>query len=145
MKDLTWTLSKFPLDHLAPTVTKSTNTPVHIHIHIHMEGMWHRFQNHPVNMIIPSIYCSPALTTLSVSQRPRQSPYPIISLAEAYDLIFSTLKPLPTTNKKVDSSLRGHVVAETVISAYDIPPSPSSNVDGYALKCEHHHPYYLKY
>lgn len=70
----------------------------------------------------------------AISQRPRKSLYPIITLEEAYNLIFSNLSTLPVEMHKVDASLRGHVLAERVLSNHDIPRSPSSNVDGYAVK-----------
>lgn len=74
----------------------------------------------------------------AISQRPRQSLYPIITLDEAYSLIFSNLSKLPTEMRKVESSLRGHVLAERIVSNRHIPLSPSSNVDGYAVNCEFH-------
>ncbi|PVG03674.1 hypothetical protein CPB86DRAFT_804123 [Serendipita vermifera] len=71
---------------------------------------------------------------LSVSARPRKSLYPIITLDEALDLIAAHLSPLPSVLSKVESSLRGTVIAEPIYGDQDIPILPSSNVDGYALQ-----------
>ena len=68
------------------------------------------------------------------SRRARQSPYPMVSLDEALhsiDAHSTTISEL--VERKVQADLVGHVLAEDVIAEGDIPPRPTSNVDGYAV------------
>ena len=41
---------------------------------------------------------------------------------------------LPSTEALVTAGLRGHVLAEDIDSPLNIPTSPTTNVDGYALR-----------
>ncbi|RDB20116.1 Molybdenum cofactor synthesis protein cinnamon [Hypsizygus marmoreus] len=69
-----------------------------------------------------------------VSARHRQSPYPLISLQEALSLIEKNVTRLETQTRLVDYKLRGHVLAADVYAPVDVPPSPTTSVDGYALR-----------
>lgn len=69
--------------------------------------------------------------------RLRQSPYPIIALDEALALIERNT-PTPTRTVQLPLSskseeLVGCVLAETVVAPCDLPPGPTTNVDGYAV------------
>ncbi|KAG8815035.1 hypothetical protein FRC17_000880, partial [Serendipita sp. 399] len=86
-------------------------------------------------------HCAPKPRTQSadaaiplVSQRARRSPYPLISLQEAHHRMHTSISALSQVRCRVDSKLRGHVLCEPVVGEHDIPRSPSSNVDGYAVK-----------
>ncbi|CAG8612787.1 9230_t:CDS:10 [Acaulospora colombiana] len=54
--------------------------------------------------------------------------------SSALDLIATHLSPLPPVLSKVESSLRGTVIAEPIHGDKNIPILASSNVDGYALQ-----------
>ena len=52
---------------------------------------------------------------------------------EALGLIFQHTHRLPTVELPL-RQLRGHVLADDVVAAADIPSGPSTNVDGYAVR-----------
>lgn len=66
--------------------------------------------------------------------RLRVSPYPLISLKDALDIIMTEVQPLDVVTVPVTPSLAGHVLAEDVYAPEDIPSSPTTNVDGYAVR-----------
>ncbi|KAF8635012.1 hypothetical protein AX15_000594 [Amanita polypyramis BW_CC] len=72
--------------------------------------------------------------TAPVSARQRHSPFPIISFEQAMGLVLSKISPLGKVNLPVAASLMGHILAENVCAAQDVPPTPTTNVDGYALR-----------
>lgn len=73
----------------------------------------------------------------SVAARQRQSPYPLVPLRHALDLVLEhTPEPSATVTMTVDGSLVGHVLAEDIVADSPIPSGPSTNVDGYAVRCE---------
>jgi len=72
--------------------------------------------------------------TASVSARHRQSPYPLISLQEAFRFIELNVERLGIITHLVDYTLRGHVLASDVYAPNNAPPSPTTSVDGYALR-----------
>ena len=65
--------------------------------------------------------------------RQRQSPWPIIAMSEALSLIFEHTRTLSVVKLPLHQ-LRGHVLAEDIVASADIPPGPSTNVDGYAVR-----------
>lgn len=69
----------------------------------------------------------------SAAARQRQSPWPIIAMDDALALIFEHTHRLPTVELPL-RQLRGHVIADDIIAAADIPSGPSTNVDGYAVR-----------
>jgi gephyrin len=69
------------------------------------------------------------------SSRLRKSPYPLIDLDIAYQLILQHTPVLPVEMRKVRPDLRGHVLAEDVCATDDWPRTPTTNVDGYAVRC----------
>lgn len=78
--------------------------------------------------------CRCALILASiVAGRHRVSPYPIISLQEAFDQIFKNSPSPEAEERKVDTSLVGSILAEDVHSELDLPSTRTTNVDGYAI------------
>ncbi|CAE6404803.1 unnamed protein product [Rhizoctonia solani] len=71
---------------------------------------------------------------LPVSQRNRISPYPLVSMDEAIKLVLQVSKPLEKVTLDVNSRLAGHVLSEDVIAPHELPTSPTTNVDGYAVQ-----------
>ncbi|KAI0331312.1 hypothetical protein GY45DRAFT_1353476 [Cubamyces sp. BRFM 1775] len=71
---------------------------------------------------------------LPAHTRHRESPYPLVSVAEAYLTILREIQPLPAHEQAVSPHLRGHVIAEDVYAPQNVPATPSTNVDGYALR-----------
>ncbi|CAO1624887.1 unnamed protein product [Parajaminaea phylloscopi] len=70
--------------------------------------------------------------------RARQSPYEVLPLKDALALIASEA-PAPSIGSDVvempvDASLVGHVLARDAVALRDLPPVPTTNVDGYALR-----------
>lgn len=72
----------------------------------------------------------------AIAARQRQSPYPLVPLRDAISLIFEHTYVSPVQTVPVEDSLVGYVLADDVQSAQNIPPRPSTNVDGYAVRCE---------
>ncbi|GAC95067.1 molybdenum cofactor biosynthesis protein [Pseudozyma hubeiensis SY62] len=68
------------------------------------------------------------------SLRHRTSPYPLVDLDEALSLIAKhTPAPTKVETLPLNTSLIGHVLAEDVSATSDLPPGPTTNVDGYAV------------
>jgi molybdenum cofactor synthesis domain-containing protein len=61
-----------------------------------------------------------------------QSPYPMISIEEAWRRIATHIERLEPTTMSLLESL-GHVLAEDVTATENMPPFPSSAMDGYAI------------
>ncbi|KAI0638478.1 MoaB/Mog domain-containing protein [Trametes polyzona] len=72
--------------------------------------------------------------SLPVHARHRESPYALISVAEAFLTILREIKPLSVAEVLVTPQLRGHVIAEDVLAPQNVPTTYSTNVDGYALR-----------
>ncbi|XP_013776811.1 gephyrin-like isoform X2 [Limulus polyphemus] len=70
--------------------------------------------------------------TVTVSDKPRQSPYPLISVAEAQAVVLKEADCLQTQILDFEEAL-GYVLAEEITSADNIPPFPASVKDGYAV------------
>jgi gephyrin len=68
------------------------------------------------------------------SSRARESPFPMIPLADAVKIVLDEAKPLGIVTRTVNSSLSGCILAEDVIAPYNFPPAETSRVDGYALR-----------
>lgn len=63
--------------------------------------------------------------------RQRVSPWPVVSLDKALAEIDLHVSPLcGTETARVDSNLVGRILAEDVVAPYDLPPRPTSNMDG---------------
>jgi gephyrin len=50
-------------------------------------------------------------------------------------MILKELSPLPVVEHAVTPDLAGHVLTEDVLAPHDIPATPTTSVDGYALRC----------
>ncbi|SNX87958.1 related to Gephyrin [Melanopsichium pennsylvanicum] len=69
------------------------------------------------------------------SLRHRTSPYPLLSLDQALGLIAEHTPPAASVQTlPIGTHLIGHVLAEDVSALSDLPPGPTTNVDGYAVR-----------
>ena len=67
------------------------------------------------------------------SSRYRESPYPMLSVEDAVNMVIEN-SPLPEpVNLRVNGSLIGHVLAEDVQASEPVPAYRASIVDGYAV------------
>lgn len=57
----------------------------------------------------------------------------MIPLSKALEIIVDIVKPLPSTTVRVNHTLKNHVLAEDVLAQMDLPPTRTTNVDGYAV------------
>jgi len=69
----------------------------------------------------------------TVAARQRQSPWPLISVRNALELIFKHTYVSPVQQVLVDRSILGHVLADDVRAPGNLPSGPSTNIDGYAV------------
>ncbi|KAK6540447.1 hypothetical protein TWF694_009241 [Orbilia ellipsospora] len=69
----------------------------------------------------------------TVTRRHRSSPYPMISVAQAHELISSNLPPPTIVTKTVDTDLVGYILAADVTAQEAVPAFRASIVDGYAV------------
>ncbi|KAJ7668136.1 MoaB/Mog domain-containing protein [Mycena rosella] len=70
----------------------------------------------------------------AASARHRVSPYPLISLEDAFEIVQKNISPLGVEKKLVTHELRGHILAEDVYAPQDVPFTSTTSVDGYALR-----------
>ncbi|RME79368.1 MAG: molybdopterin molybdenumtransferase MoeA [Chloroflexi bacterium] len=61
-----------------------------------------------------------------------ESPYPMIPVEEALDIVAREVRRLPVETRRFDQAL-GQVLAEDVHASEPLPPFPASVVDGYAV------------
>lgn len=78
------------------------------------------------------------MVSRTAAKRARCSPFPIISMEEAFELIFQQ-SPRPVAHSVSFLSLdpaymQGCVLAEDILSPRDIPSQMTTNVDGYAMR-----------
>lgn len=71
--------------------------------------------------------------TDNVTRRHRSSPYPMLSVTEAHNLIAENISAPAVTTKKVDPNLIGYILAEDITAAESVPAFRASIVDGYAV------------
>jgi gephyrin len=71
--------------------------------------------------------------SLGPSRRHRSSPYPMLSVDDALNLIAEHTPAPQVTTSKVDSTLVGSVLAEDVAARENVPAFRASIVDGYAV------------
>nr|XP_022331170.1 gephyrin-like isoform X2 [Crassostrea virginica] len=67
-----------------------------------------------------------------VAYRPRQSPYPMISVEEALGIVLEHAQPLETETVHLRECL-GRFLADSVYAIDPLPPFPASIKDGYAV------------
>jgi molybdopterin molybdotransferase len=58
---------------------------------------------------------------------------PLVTVAEALALVLARAEPLPAERVTLEQAA-GRILAEAVVSPVDLPPFPSSSMDGYAVK-----------
>ena len=68
-----------------------------------------------------------------VSRRARSSPYPIIPVQKALEIVADHAKVLNVINMPVSQFLPGYVLAEDVVSLEPVPGYRASTMDGYAV------------
>lgn len=69
----------------------------------------------------------------SVAERDRESPYPMISIDEAKELIIKTTEKCQVCVKLKLENCLGKILADDLYSKYDLPPFRASIKDGYAV------------
>ncbi|MCB9079531.1 MAG: molybdopterin molybdotransferase MoeA [Anaerolineaceae bacterium] len=63
---------------------------------------------------------------------PIESPYPMISIEKALDIVTTHIQPLPSVTLPFYEA-QGYVLAEDIRAAEPMPPFAASSVDGYAV------------
>ena len=60
---------------------------------------------------------------------------PLLSLDEALPLLLARAQPLPGVDEVSTFEGDGRVLAEDLLSAFQVPPQDNSSMDGYAVRC----------
>ncbi|EJF62323.1 molybdenum cofactor biosynthesis protein [Dichomitus squalens LYAD-421 SS1] len=107
-------------------VHSHTHSPSHTHSHGH--GHDH---GHSVPQPRSVLSQDPGLPAHA---RPRESPYPLVTIADALLTILREIRPLPVYDEPVSEALRGLVIAEDVYAPQNVPATFTTNVDGYAIR-----------
>lgn len=107
------------------------------HSHHHHHGHTHRgIHSHSAPSPRTASYLTHSAHGPS-TLRARQSPYPILSLAKALNLIDQkTPAATRVIEVPVNEQLVGHVLAQDVVASTSLPPGNTTNVDGYAVLAE---------
>lgn len=71
-----------------------------------------------------------------MSRRARSSPYPLVPVEKALEIISDHAKVLNVISMPVSQFLTGHVLADDVVSLEPVPGYRASMVDGYAVHCK---------
>ncbi|RPA99121.1 hypothetical protein L873DRAFT_1768435 [Choiromyces venosus 120613-1] len=69
----------------------------------------------------------------AVTRRHRESPYPMVTVKEASDMIARETQLKGIVEAQVNEDLVGYVLAEDIIAAENVPAYKASIVDGYAV------------
>ncbi|KAL5463261.1 hypothetical protein EMCRGX_G032144 [Ephydatia muelleri] len=69
----------------------------------------------------------------NVASRPRHSPYPMLPVEEALDIIMEHTPTLPEEECHTLLDSLGHIIAQDVHATFPLPPFPASVKDGYAV------------
>lgn len=109
----------------------SENLPpsAHHHHHNHHHGPHH---HHHHGHQTPKAHTTNTLGA-SVTRRHRESPYPMLSVADATAAIAEKTSLSAIVSLPVNAALVGHVLAEDVTAAENVPAYRASIVDGYAV------------
>ncbi|MCJ1384542.1 hypothetical protein MMC17_007659 [Xylographa soralifera] len=105
------------------------------HGHDHSQSHSHRHGGHDV----PQAHTKPADRPVSndpqagPTRRYRESPYPMLPVELATELILKNTPPPKSVQAIVDTSLIGSVLAEDVTASEAVPAFRASIVDGYAI------------
>ncbi|KAF8338869.1 uncharacterized protein EI90DRAFT_3039489 [Cantharellus anzutake] len=110
----------------ASSTTPGHTHPHHDHSHAHVHS-----HTHPHHAPTPKSHDP----SLGAHARHRHSPYPMIELKDALEIVEKYCRPLRAVSiMPVNQNLRGSVLAEDVYASVQLPSHPSTNVDGYAVK-----------
>src|SRR5687768_1950622 len=73
---------------------------------------------------------------MNTTRPPSPKPPPMLSLDEALARLMAAVEPLPPTEafEAPTFDALGHVLADDVRSALDVPPADNSSMDGYAVR-----------
>uniref|UniRef100_H2XUG5 Gephyrin n=1 Tax=Ciona intestinalis TaxID=7719 RepID=H2XUG5_CIOIN len=74
----------------------------------------------------------PQYDEFNVPRRQRTSPYPLLSMDEAFSSILTNVSTLPIISKYYSDAI-DHILAEDIRAKAPIPPFPASVMDGYAV------------
>lgn len=105
------------------------NTPPPHH-HQHHHHHHHAPKPHTANT--PKSHTANTLGA-SVTRRHRESPYPLLSVADATAIVEQQASLGAVVSLPVNAALVGHVLAEDVTAAENVPAYRASIVDGYAV------------
>ena len=111
----------------------------HSHSHSHSHHSHSHSHSHSHDHVIPRAHTMPEDRPRSndpaagASRRYRESPYPMLSVAEAITLILKHTPPPRSITVPVDVSLVGYILAEDVTATEAVPAFRASIVDGYAV------------
>ncbi|KAF2672265.1 hypothetical protein BT63DRAFT_384699 [Microthyrium microscopicum] len=103
----------------------------HHHHHDHSHGGGHKV---PRAHTKPEARPVPNDPSAGPTQRHRKSPWPMLSVDEALDLIKEHTPKPEVAKMSVNERLVGHVVAESVAASESVPAFRASIVDGYAVR-----------
>ncbi|GAA5981352.1 hypothetical protein JCM5350_004375 [Sporobolomyces pararoseus] len=107
-----------------PAALSPSQSCGHSHSHSH-SGSHHAPRSRTLMSQDPSV---------AIAARQRQSPWPLVSVKDALSLIFENTPLTQIETIPVDQDLVGHVLSDDVHSPKNIPSSPSTNIDGYAVR-----------
>lgn len=107
----------------------------HHHNHGHSHGRQHSHNGHTHPKAHTPFEDRPISndTRAGASARYRKSPYPMLAVENAVDLIIKNSPGPVATQAKVDIALVGYVLAEDILSSEAVPAYRASIVDGYAI------------
>uniref|UniRef100_A0A2P2HXW3 Gephyrin-like n=1 Tax=Hirondellea gigas TaxID=1518452 RepID=A0A2P2HXW3_9CRUS len=107
--------------------------------HSHHERSHHNETQHQAHAVTSSIRCHASITTpdsnvdvSNVADRPRKSLYPMISVDDAQQIVFSSAFVKPPVQRRLREA-SGFVLAVNISSQVSLPPFPASIKDGYAV------------
>lgn len=103
----------------------------HHHRHIHPHGRGGHII--PIAHTTPEGHLKSNIPQNGPMRRHRTSPYPMLPVAEALNLVLEQTPPLKPVLRSVDYGIIGHVLAEDVQAKESVPSYRASVVDGYAL------------
>ncbi|KAJ8604757.1 hypothetical protein MRB53_041662 [Persea americana] len=123
----------------------SSGSHSHNHDHKHHHGHSHGHSDkHTHGHAVPRAHTTAAERlasndpTAGPTRRYRESPYPMLSVKDALDVIANNTPKPVAYRRPVDEDLVGHVLAEDVPAKESVPAFRASIVDGYAIIASKH-------
>ncbi len=126
------------LEHEAGVSSNKKSTRGH-HDHNHSRSHGHDHSHHHGGHAVPRAHTRPEDRPITndpgagPSGRYRESPYPILPVANAVKLVLENSPSPQTIKMPVNDSLVGYVLAEDVKASEPVPAYRASIVDGYAI------------